>query len=94
MKITITDEDYQAALHSFTLLRWDRVKAKAREKAAERLLQRNREATDMAMKRAEADRGNVAAFLRHQDEITRLFAEHDALLDIAFPPSRPDGNNG
>lgn len=94
VKIKITDEDYQAALRHFTLIDWDRVKSKAREKAAERLLLKNREATELAMTLADADKHNLAAYLRHQDEITRLFKEHDALLDIAFPSSSPEGKNG
>jgi CRISPR/Cas system-associated protein Csm6 len=90
IKIIPTDDDYKKACVRVALVDWNKIKAEAKEIAAERKLVENRKRTDVLIKKldtltcgrslAERDK-----YLKAQEEIDRLFEEHDLLLDIAYP---------
>lgn len=85
MKIETTDDDLAAAftLRHGTLVAWQALKAYARQCAAERMLEvnmaRQKEICELLPKRSGEE------WMRLQDEFTRLMAEHEELLGVAFP---------
>lgn len=92
MKITPTDADYEAALFRETPYakeRWRRLKAEAVRCAAERLLKANGARQKAVCQELDAiDLNDPRTHKRWhslQDEISKLFADHEKLLDVAFP---------
>lgn len=86
MRIRVTVADFCEAIeYEWGKGKRQRMEASAHHVACLRLLQENSRKTDEAMARSEGLTG--AAWLANSDEITRLFAEHDALSDEAFPGS-------
>lgn len=84
--VRLTEADYRAGVQRVHFKSsWDRVKTEARSHALERLIEKNRKATDAAMDASPRLTG--VQWLRNSDELTRLFAEHDELMDLAYPES-------
>lgn len=94
MRVAPNDADYTQACLRVAFIEWARIKAKAVEIAAERLLAENSKRTKELIEAGKQWHGAVtmearAAYLANEDEISRLFDEHDQLLGIAFPRARP-----
>ena len=84
MRLSVTKADFLEALCRFFLLtekRWQEVEQEARRVAAERKLKENKEQTDELLRVPVGDPRWRSA----QRQIDRLFAEHDKLLEIAYP---------
>jgi hypothetical protein len=65
--------------------KWSALKALATQIAAERMIKANQAEQQRLIAEAEGLTG--AAWRKNSDAITRVFAEHDELLDIAYPGS-------
>jgi hypothetical protein len=84
-----TEADLAQAYHEQHFRGWDKLKARATQIAAERALKANSAKTDRLIAESEtidiSTREGLTAYLRNADKITAAFAEHDELLDAAFP---------
>jgi len=84
MKIDVTGADWKEALCRRFLLSpkmWEELLQEAKQIAAERKLKANSARTQELLRIPPSD----PRWSARQKEIDRLFAEHDKLLDIAYP---------
>jgi hypothetical protein len=95
MKIKPKEEDFIAAMrcrHIDAAAAWANFRNEAMRYAAERMLAENQEATKAALAESAGllplTAEKIARYLAVQDRITGLFAEHEELLDVAFPKPR------
>lgn len=89
MKVRIAEQDYRKAFCRTAFPEaWARLKKEARFHAIERMIAKNSDDLDAAMAKSKSLTG--PAWLANSETITRLFAEHDELVEMAFPTTTPE----
>lgn len=92
MKVTPTDADFAQACTMLWFRKWSDLKAKAREVAAERMIEAGqREIAEIVAKLNTEPRPGHAEWRKLQDRFTELLADGDALLRIAYPRTFKEG---
>lgn len=93
MKIVPKEEDYFAAFCSMCgPWRLEEFRERLRRATAERLLKENRARQEALLTVVGVPPTRACdrdAWMKASDELTEVFAEHDELLDIAYPRSKP-----
>ena len=93
----VSEGDYRtAALRTMHREQWDRIVRYARGCAVDRLIRANRAAANAAVEKSRGLSGaawsrNADEITRLADEIPRLFAEWDELMDVAYPSTSGGG---
>jgi predicted flavoprotein YhiN len=85
LKVRPIEKDFAQAYARLHFGKWEELKALATQVAAERMIEANQ--TEQRRLIAASAGLTGAAYLKNSDAITRAFAEHDELLDIAYPKS-------
>ena len=92
MRLKVTEADLKAALCEELFLseeRWERIQQRARHNVARRLLEENQAEQRRLIAESDAldtsTMAGMAAYLKRSDRLTRVFAEHDKLLELAYP---------
>lgn len=94
MAVTVkpTDADFEQACVRLCFKRWSDLKAKAREIAAERMIEASHRETGEIISKLNSDpRPTGIEWRKLQDRLDKIWADSDALLRIAYPSTYKDG---